>query len=194
MNDLRATKGFKILYLNVRSLLRHIEEIQADFLNGCADIFAVGETWLHANIDDSLIQSDGYNFIRLDRQTKRPSGTIKAGGGVGVYLKSSYEAQKYENLQISDENLELLPLTIRAGKRKSINLFVVYRPPTGDLNKAINYIKKTIDDVKTLSNGETLVIGDFNVDFAQGGAHVKKVKKSMDARLLKQVITDVTIE
>lgn len=83
-------KELKIFFLNVRSLMCHIQDVQTEFLEGSADIFAVGETWLHSNIGDSLINTDGYNFIRLDRQTKRPSGATKSGGGIGVYLKEIF--------------------------------------------------------------------------------------------------------
>ena len=47
------------------------------------DVLCISETWLHAQLDDKEVSVEGYDIIRKDRTNKR-------GGGVCVYVKSSF--------------------------------------------------------------------------------------------------------
>lgn len=60
MGYVKSIKGFKVLYLNGRSAVSHLEEIECDLLDDNFDIVILGETWLHASIADSLVSFENY--------------------------------------------------------------------------------------------------------------------------------------
>lgn len=58
--DVKSTKGFKLVHMNVRSLLRNLDEINGCFLVGALDAIVLTETWLHLNVSDTLIFNPNY--------------------------------------------------------------------------------------------------------------------------------------
>lgn len=46
-----------------------------------------------------------------------------------------------------------------------MNLSAVYRPPTGNVQIAIDRIEKVIDGIRLNASGDAVIMGDFNVDF-----------------------------
>lgn len=57
--EVNSIKGVKLVYLNVRSLLRHIDELRVTLLDGSFDVIIFGESWLNQNVANSLIRCDG---------------------------------------------------------------------------------------------------------------------------------------
>lgn len=80
MNWVKQCKGKKVVFLNVRSLYGHINELQLDFVNSDFICLAFTETRLTKSLDSNLIQIQGFNHVRLDRQTKK-------GGGLAFYIR-----------------------------------------------------------------------------------------------------------
>ena len=71
---------FKIMSLNIFSLLPHLDELCIFVDNEKPHIICINETKLDDSIDDSLIRIDGYVIIRKNRN--------KHGGGVpSIYIK-----------------------------------------------------------------------------------------------------------
>ena len=60
LGDLKAFKGYTYLYLNARSLVPRMEEIQTIIDQASSEIIGINETWLTDRIDDSEIAFDGY--------------------------------------------------------------------------------------------------------------------------------------
>ena len=65
--------------LNVASLLKHLDEIRLILFDKKLDVLAINETRLDTTISDGLVNVDGYNVIRADRD--------RNGGGVCVYIR-----------------------------------------------------------------------------------------------------------
>lgn len=80
--DVKSAKDFKVVHMNVGSLLHNVDEINECFLDGALDVVVLTETWLHQNVSDTLIFNPDYTCTRLDRQTVLPSGVRKSGGGI----------------------------------------------------------------------------------------------------------------
>lgn len=54
---------------------------------------------------------------------------------------------------------------VSAINQKSIDVFLVYRPPNGTINDAISLIyQASTEVVKTTGSKEMLIIGDLNID------------------------------
>lgn len=66
---LNEIKGFKVLSLNIRSLLPKIDLLRCDLTNLSFDVLSLTESWLKPVVDDGLLGIHGYNFKRLDRST-----------------------------------------------------------------------------------------------------------------------------
>ena len=87
----KQNKGVKIGHLNIRSLLKKIDEIKILIHQNSFDILAISETWLSDKIPNELVNIPGLNVYRKDRPSH--------GGGVLIYIK---ETLPY---LILDENL-----------------------------------------------------------------------------------------
>lgn len=190
LEEIRRGKGLKILHLNVRSLIKHIEEVRKDLLDGTGDIVILSESWLHSNVSDSLLHVDGYKCLRLDRQAEGACGRTKRGGGICVYLKDTLPHEILPTLCTSNSDLELLTLSIMQENQKRLNILSLYRPPAGNFQNALIQIKEVIDQVKADCNGEYLVIGDLNVDMNKPNHQSRKLNQSMNNKSLKQLISE----
>ena len=84
-------KSLDIGHLNVCGLFAKIDLLSLFMKKYDFDIFGVTETLLKDSLLTPLIEIEGYNFERRDRG--------KAGGGVGVYLKTSIEYIRRQDLE-----------------------------------------------------------------------------------------------
>lgn len=159
-----AIKGFKVIHLNVRSLLPKWAELSETILKSNFDVIIFTETWLHENINSSLIHSDEYMLFRLDRQTKIPSGLTKKGGGVCILVRKGISIELTDCINISNENVEMLHLNIKKGMAARLNIIGVYRPPTGNLEGAIEEMDIAVKSIRNNSKGEVVCMGDLNID------------------------------
>ena len=74
----KQNKGVKIGHLNIRSLLKKIDEIRILIHQNSFDILAISETWLSDKIPNELVNIPGFNVYRNDRPSH--------GGGVLIYI------------------------------------------------------------------------------------------------------------
>lgn len=192
LDEFQSVPGLKIVYLNVRSLLRHHEEVAASLLNGKVNVLVLGETWLHANVASSLIQVNGYFLLRYDRRTLTNAGNPKSGGGLCIYVRNELKVDLRLDLMFSSEDLELMVCTVSPDHQKRIKLLAVYRPPSGNLESALSRLANAIETMKAESSGETVVMGDVNVDYSQNSSQTRKVKNAMNKWFLYQHIAEKT--
>ena len=81
-------KGFKIGHLNIRSLIKNIDQLKIYLSNHQHDIIRINETWLDDKINTYEVSLDGYDLERKDRK--------RTGGGVAMYIRNSisYKLEK----------------------------------------------------------------------------------------------------
>lgn len=137
-----------------------------DIPNSSIDIFTVSETWLTHNTEDKLTSIANYSLLRHDRQTLRPNGTTKSGGGLGVYYKKhlDVDANIFKHLNTSNGTLEAQWVVINRPHNKKILLGNMYRPPEGSITHAFDLISKALDKVPNLHKYEMLILGDLNAN------------------------------
>ena len=85
-DELSAIKGFKMFHLNVRSIVKKIDQIRILLQKTTMDIFTFSETWLKPHLYSALFNIDGYTLHRQDRAVKTKSG--RRGGGLLTYVKN----------------------------------------------------------------------------------------------------------
>ena len=142
-------KGFSIMTLNIRSLMKHKDEL-IHFLenfNKQIEILILTETWNNNMLDHKL---PGYKApINAYRSTKK-------GGGISIYIAEHINANKINNSEIINEHIETVSISI---EQKIIT--AVYRPPAGNKNIFINELQNIIQKHK---DKKIYIGGDFNIN------------------------------
>ena len=101
-------KGLLVTHLNVRSLWNKIDLIRSTFKDFYVDIITFSETWLVNEIPDGLVDIEGYELYRNDRNwTQNGSDLIKKGGGVCTYIKNDLKTRSGHIAEIAASNADI---------------------------------------------------------------------------------------
>ena len=191
MAGVTKTKGFSLIHLNIRSLLRNVDEFQKQ-MNGF-DIIAITETWLTERADDRLLTFPNYSFIRRDRKYLNRNNKTKKGGGIIIYFKAILEPYITTiDHDVNNKHIEELWVQCSRPGHKKFILGVVYRPPAGEVATCIKEIDKVL--LITLSKGnptdkELYLMGDLNIDYSKGGDVNKLRLKTLETKYnLSQIV------
>lgn len=175
--------NFKFAHLNIRSLQAKLQSVENILVTGDYDVLALTETWLSSRIKNENVHIDNYIFIRRDR-------TDRGGGGVGMYIKSSYT---FSILQ-TESHIEQLWISILLNKRR-VAFGVTYRPDNIGHNayvqffnyfdETLSYILPTVDMI--------FCAGDLNIDLMNyNNPACKHLMSYLDESNLTQIISEPT--
>ena len=64
---MKSIKGFKMVNLNINSLLKYIDVLREIMVSTPFDILSINETKIDHTVPDSEISVAGYNIVRKDR-------------------------------------------------------------------------------------------------------------------------------
>ena len=144
--NFKHIKGLKVAHLNVRSLAPKIEHLRILLTEHKIDVFAISETWLHDDIDDSEMFIAGYTLVRKDSTGKDNHG------GVACFISNTISFKVMEEI-ISD--LECCWIKINLKRTKPLILGIVYFP-----KKKVDFLNQLRNDVSKLnaSSCETSLI------------------------------------
>ena len=186
-------KGFKVVHLNVRSLPKKIDQLRIMLHDSNIDVISVSETWLKGALNSALFDIKDYTLYRTDRSFQ--SGKkVKRGGGLITYVHSRHSAfteNMYEQ-NTSSKHIEAQWSIIHRPHCRDVIICNLYRPPSGDLDKAIEYLKTCIE-LLNLSKIDLFMMGDFNVDYLnKSAANFKKLDFFIKSNGLAQLITTTT--
>ena len=138
------------LHLNIRSLSKHFDEL-CHLLNSFRfqlDLFACSETWITPQVDISSLQISGYNIITDNR-------TFSTGGGVALYLNSSFEYHLRNDLKMAGvENIWVDTQDLLIG--------VIYNPPRGSERDFIDDFENVLHSV-FLSERKCLILTSTSI-------------------------------
>ena len=112
-------KGFKIGHLNIRSLVKNIDQLRIYLSNKKYNILSVNETMLDSSIPNDEININGYDIVRKDRN--------RNGGGVALYIRNVIDYKIRNDLM--NEKLETITTEVCPSKAKSFFVNTWYRPP-----------------------------------------------------------------
>lgn len=79
---------------------------------------------------------------------------------------------------MSTKDIELLHVILRLDNQKDIDIFADYRPPTGNHQLALDYIKLCMESYSRPN--QALLLGDFNIDLL----NTKCLKKKALGKLM----------
>ena len=140
-------------HLNARSLVKHFDEL-CNLLDSVSDIefdliASCSETWNTLQGDVERMQIPGYNLL-LDNRT------FSTGGGVALYLKTSFDYSVREDLKINGiENIWVDTHDMLIG--------VIYNPPNRSRREFLDEFEQLLHSI-FLSKCKCLILGDFNIN------------------------------
>ena len=180
--ELQKKPGLKILHQNIRGLLLHkysICHLLESFKK--INVLSLSETHLSKD-DEAQAKISGYDFISKPRLSNPDKG-----GGVGLYIASHIPYQRRFDLEQPD--IECIWLEILFPKTKGILIGIIYRPPDTSKYLPDNYETKfkTMMDIISAENKETLILGDLNCNYQDKTDH-KELKDLLSSFGLKQMI------
>ena len=171
LEALSASKGLKFVHLNIRSIVKKIDQIRTLISGASLDVFSLSETWLRKYLSTQIVHLKGYKLFRLDRATKGRNGKVKRGGGLITYVneKLASNSELLDDLCVSNEHVEAQWVFIHRPQSRNICICNLYRPPNGNLTKAISYLENCIQTFN-LSKTEVILMGDLNVNYVNKGS------------------------
>lgn len=169
---------FQIIYHNVRSLHKHVEDVKRDVLFKNANILAFSETRLTETYISALYEIDGYNLHRYDG--KKDDINDRPYHGLAVYYKHS---MTFKNLAFFGVDIVLGNLLYK--NRKIILCFLYCSPKISAMHifkKVFEKLSKECDYFQI----PTIIMGDFNYSVETLSDFVYK------KYLLRQIINERT--
>ena len=161
-------KGLKIVSVNVRSLYSSLNELSIRF----KDFYIVCccETWLNSTFTDQMINIEGFDIFRLDRECGNiltKGLKLKRGGGLIIYVKKSLSkfTQIIPQATHISGHIEQLWIKITKPNFRKQLLGLVYRPPSGKVSDAIEELSVSLTDILDTFQGEITILGDFNINY-----------------------------
>jgi len=144
--------NFVILHFNIRSFTANCDEMFI-FLSSLAkppEVIILTETWFSPGYAHDIDGYRGYHVCRADR----------TGGGVSVYVSSSFNSDFDSDYSYIGEFVELCTVAVQVGGRR-LKLVGIYRPPN---NRSQMFIQHMREVCSNLLSEEVVLIGDINID------------------------------
>ena len=192
MGHLNKAKEFKLVHMNVRSLLKKIDQLRVLLLESKLEVITMSETWLNAAVNSASIRLDEFIEYRQDR-----SGGVqgkKRGGGLLTYIKKELasDSEVLLDLNVCNRDIEALWTVLHRPHCKDMVICNAYSPPDGKLDKAITYLNDCLGELD-LSKVEVFILGDINVDYKKKTSpSYKKLKFFTQSNGLTQHISNTT--
>ena len=196
INSLNLEKGFKLVHWNVRSLVKKIDQIRALMDGSPIDVLTLSETWLKHYLHSDLVAIEGFDTFRSDRgpNMNRCLKVPKRGGGLITYVSKKYSShcEPLLDLGISNENIEAQWTLVHRPNCKNVLICNVYRPPNGNLDKAVKYLWECLCTLN-LNKLNLFIMGDLNINYKNKSAgSYKKLHFFIQSHGLSQHINTTT--
>lgn len=150
------TKGIKIGHHNINGLFSKVHELKNFLLNNHFDYFACSESKLNSSHTNSLLEIDGYDFVRLDR-------TQNQGGGTCIYIKNSHMHHEIHFEVKFPTFVEVIPIKIYPKFRKPFICISIYKPPNIPFSQFSEPFEALLFHLNQLET-PYFILGDFNVN------------------------------
>ena len=193
LEALGSAKGFKFVHLNVRSLPKKIDQIRIMLSDVNIDVITFSETWLKSYISTATVELDGYKSFRQDRGAAGRR-RVKRGGGLITYVldKHAPNSESLDDMSVSNEHIEAQWICIHRPNCKNVFVCNTYRPPSGDLKKAISYLDECLKTIN-IRKSEVFILGDMNVNYKNKRSPIfKKLNFFAQSNSLTQYISTTT--
>ncbi len=159
--DLARLRGPSFGCLNVRSLVRKIDDIRLLLYRSKLNCLCLTESWLNNSISDEEMQIPNYKIVRLDRGN---GSSKKGGGGLVAYVDLKYDYQHIVDWNLCNGDIEIMWLKLRLKLTRPTYNGLVYHPPSGNVENFCEIFEQKCLDIQSSMNCDLLVMGDINID------------------------------
>ncbi len=174
-SELAGLKSISCAGYNGRNLVSKVEDIRILLQRRKLDILCIQETFLNDAIPSGELFVPDYNMFRHDRD---PTVCKQSGGGLLVYTHKRCEVELVPGGSISTTDLELIWLKLGLNETRPTYICNMYRPPNGNVERAINMLDEKINDLVDGNTPDILLLGDVNIDLLTKNANNTKYSVS----------------
>ena len=193
INSLNEEKGFKLIHWNVCSVVKKIDQIRVLAVNSPIDVITMSESWLKQHLHTELVSIKGFEIFRQDRGAI--SKSRKRRGGLLTYVNKKHAAHCEPLLELgaSNENIETQWTLIHRPNCKNVVVCNVYRPPNGNLDKAVKHLNECLKSL-SLCKVDIFIVGDLNINYKNktSANYKKKLHFFVQSNGLSQIINNIT--
>ena len=173
------TSNLKCIYINARSIINKLDELQATVAVLNPDIVGITESWAHDNILDGELSLPGFDLFRCDR-------TSTKGGGVLLYVLSELRPTAFNPHTKFPEQIWC---ELYANTAYSIKIGILYKT----MSKLL--YDDNIDDLiqalmQEMSSQHFVLMGDFNYPDIDWDQHQCSSSASKETKKFLDVIDD----
>ena len=174
----------KIIHVNVRGYLDHIDDLKADHVISCADIICLTET--HLCESDTIHPNSQPIKSHVQYRADRVGGVQK--GGIMIFVNQQIPSTC---LNIDIPGLEFLATSLSPSPNRKIVLITLYRrSSTVSTQEFITMVEQLLSST-ALSHAEVLVVSDFNDDLMPKTTKIRRCFQSNGFnQLIEQPTTD----
>ena len=158
INDISETEHslFSSYFLNIDGNYTNFDEfsIELNELTHKFSVIGLAETNCDPN-HKNLYALPGYTSFYQENIKNKKKGT-----GVAVYVHESLNAIVNHEHSIINEHIETISVSI-SNMQQPINVVVTYRPPSGNVTKFFEHLRKII---AAMPDQKLYIMGDFNIN------------------------------
>ena len=127
------------------------------------DVFGICETFLNQTVEDKILNIDGYQFERKDRENCTTSNKTQRGGIIIYIAEQINYIRRYE---LESADIESVWLEVCVPNGKAFLFCSVYRPPSAKAE----WIEIFSNQIEKSSSkcAEVYIMGDINTDMKNG--------------------------
>lgn len=128
-------------------------------INNDIDVLCLQETEIEYNFDHNLMSFANFNY-ESESNDKRSR--------VGCYVSSKLNYVRRQDLE--EPNLHIIIIDIKSLKNtRLINIYRPFNPQSNETPR--NFFNKQLQIIANAYNNNTILVGDFNLDWKKKGAH-----------------------
>ena len=181
-------KGIHISNLNICHLKPKLDDVKLLLSSERnVDVFGICETFLNQTVEDKILNIEGYQFERKDRENCTTSDKTN-GGGIIIYIAEHIKYIRRFDLESTD--IESVWLEIYIPNSKSFLICSVYRPPSAKA-EWIERFSNQIDESSSKC-AEVYIMGDINIDIINGIILNNNWKQQIELHDFTQLVKEPT--
>lgn len=176
----RVNNSDKVIYLNVRKSVAHIDEIRDLLFRRKPLVAILSETCTTSDIEDSEIECEGYDTYRIDSHTRMT-------GGCCIYVSKSLSSELVSRFSIEKA---VWMVSVKVSNFDCI-FTAVYNSPAASKKRCINIFNEWCDNDLDLTR-KNIIAGDFNIDLMKHTTYPNQLRDIILCTGMKQYVKQFT--
>ena len=152
--DKATAEKLNIIYLNARSIVSKLSELEVLINDNNPDIVLITESWCNSSISDALLNIQGYN-LETELRTDRNDTQGGIGGGLLVYSRIGITIIPKQNASNFNQYCSFI---VKCENTDDLHISLIYRSPNSSNENNTELLKFIENHEKNM-----FLVGDFNL-------------------------------